>query len=85
MCIDAPVSTSHSRSSGLFEVGAGITLDSIGAIESGFIRILDLVNVFRQVPRCFAGASFLGARSPHVIFPRILARKDHAHEAHTFG
>ena len=30
MCIDAPESTSNSRSSGLFEVGASITLASIG-------------------------------------------------------
>ena len=29
------------------------------------------------------GRIFLGARSPHVIFPRILARNDHAHEVHT--
>ena len=27
----------------------------------------------------------LGARSPHVIFPGILARKDYAHEVHTLG
>ena len=31
MCIDAPESTTYSRSSGLFEVGAGITLASRGA------------------------------------------------------
>ena len=30
-------------------------------------------------------AHFLGTRSPHVIFPRISARKDYAHEAHTLG
>ena len=28
---------------------------------------------------------FLGARSPHVIFPRIGAHKDYAHEVHTLG
>ena len=27
----------------------------------------------------------LGAKSPYVIFPRTSARKDYAHEAHTFG
>ena len=31
------------------------------------------------------GRIFLGAKSPHVIFPRILASKDYAHEVHTLG
>ena len=31
------------------------------------------------------GRFLLGARSPHVIFPRTLARKDYTPEAHTFG
>ena len=31
------------------------------------------------------GRILLGARSPHVIFPRILVREDYVHEAHTFG
>ena len=30
------------------------------------------------------GRIFLGARSPHVICLRLLARKDYAHEVHTF-
>ena len=36
-------------------------------------------------PMLLCGRIFLGAKSPHVIFPRILARKDYAHEAHTCG
>ena len=31
------------------------------------------------------GRIFLGARCPHVIFPRIWASKDFAHEVHTLG
>ena len=31
------------------------------------------------------GRILLGARSPRAIFPPSLARKDYAHEAHTFG
>ena len=31
------------------------------------------------------GRIFLGAKSPHVIFNRILARKAHAHEIHIIG
>ena len=55
-------------------------------MKRSFVRILELVHIFRQTPCCFAGASFLvQARSPHVIFPRIWARKDYAREAHTFG
>ena len=42
-------------------------------------------NVFRQNPTLLCGRILLGARSPHGIFPRILARKDYAHETHTFG
>ena len=36
--------------------------------ERSFVRILELVNKFSPNPRRFAGASFLVARSPHVIF-----------------
>ena len=31
------------------------------------------------------GRILLGAKSPHVIFPRILARKDYAREVYTLG
>ena len=27
-------------------------------LKRSFVRILELVNIFRQIPRCFAGASF---------------------------
>ena len=50
MCIDAPGSTTNSRSSGLFEVGASIAL---AAIEE------QNVALSVQVPCCSAGASFL--------------------------
>ena len=88
MRIEAPESTTNSRSSGLFEAtGADITFDFTRKHffffkkKRGFVRILELVKVFRQFPRCSAGASFLGARSPHVIFPRISARQDYAYLA----
>ena len=58
MCINSPESTTNSRSSDLVEVGAGITFASIGE-KKDFVRILELVNIFRQIPRCSAGASFL--------------------------
>ena len=81
MCIDAPESTTNSSSSGLLEVtSVDIPFDFTKNIKRGFVRILELVHLFRQMPRIL-----LGSRSPHVIFPRILARKDFAHEAHTFG
>ena len=58
MCIDAPESTTNSRSFGLVEVGRHY-LCLNRSIERGSVRILELVNMFRQISRCFAGASFL--------------------------
>ena len=61
MCIDAPESTTNFRASGLFElIGVDIPFDFTNNIERSFVRILELVNIFRQIRRCFAGASFLG-------------------------
>ena len=59
MCIYALESTTNSRSSGLVEVGAGITFASIGEKNVVLSGILELVNILRQIPRNFAGASFL--------------------------
>ena len=60
MCTDAPESSTNSRSSGLFEViRCRHYLCFTRNFERSFVRILELVNVFRQIPRCFAGASFL--------------------------
>ena len=50
-------------------------------IKRSFVRILELVNMFRQIPCYSAGHIFLGARSPHAIFPRVLARKVCAHDS----
>ena len=58
MCIDAPESTTNSRSSGLVEVGAGITFAS-REYRTWFCPNSWACNYFRQTPRCFAGASFL--------------------------
>ena len=85
VCIDAPESSTNCRSSSLFEVGAGITFDFTRNIKRSFGRILELVNVVRQIPRCFAGASFLVHKVSSLIFLRIVARKDYAHEVHTLG
>ena len=61
MCIDAPESTTKSRSSGLFELtGVDIPLTSPENRKRSFVQIPELVNNFRQIPRCFAGASFSG-------------------------
>ena len=84
MCIDAREWTTNSRSSGLSDVvGAGIPITSPGFFR-GFVRILELVKKSPN-PTLLHGRIVLGSRFPHVISPRILARKDHAHEAHTFG
>ena len=46
--------------------------------------MLELVKIFAKSHAALR-AHLLGARSPHVIVPRSLGRKDYAHEAHTFG
>ena len=53
-------------------------------VNRSFVRILELV-IFSPNPMPLYKRIFLGARSPHVIFPRNLARKDYAHEVHIFG
>ena len=65
MCIDVPESTSNSRSSGLFEVGAGNYLCYNRSIERSFVRILELVNVFSPNSTLLCGRIFLGSRNPH--------------------
>ena len=83
MCTDGPESTANSRSSGLVEVGAGIPFFN-GSIKRSFVRIVELANNFAK-----SHAALRAYRSwikvSHVIFPRISARKDYGHEAHTFG
>ena len=37
MCIDAPESITNSRSTGVFEVGAGVALASIGQLKHTFV------------------------------------------------
>ena len=76
MCTDAAALTTSSRS-GLFEASAGIALPCLA------FRVLELVNIFRHILRCFAGASFLVQGLLMWYFPWILAPKDHAHETHT--
>ena len=66
-CINAPESTTTSTD----------------VYQRSFVRTLELVNKFSQSSMLLRGRIVLGARIPHVIFPRILARKDYAHEAHT--
>ena len=70
------------------QVGTGFSVicgTSIGESKRSFSRIFELIDVFSPSPMPLCERIFLGARSPHVIFPRILAGKDYAHEAHTFG
>ena len=80
MCSDAPELTTKSRSSGLVELGAGITFASLGVYDVALSEFLSL-KFFRQIPCCFAGESFLDQNEvSKVICPRILARKDYAHK-----
>ena len=66
---DASESTTSSRSSGLFEVGAGIALTYFnGILERSFIRVIEF-DIFS--PYSMLGRIFLGARSLHVIFPEF--------------
>ena len=74
MSMDALESTTNSRSSGLFEVGAGIYLCFNRSMESISVRILEPVNMFRQVPCYSAGASFLVQGFPHVTSPNVGAQ-----------
>ena len=46
MCIEAPESTTNSRSLRDFEVGAGVAQASIDELKRSFVRILELVNTF---------------------------------------
>ena len=73
-----------SRSSNLFEV-RGVHLPLTSPRNVAFLRILELVNIFAKSHAAFCGRIVLGSRSPHVLYPRILACKDYAHEVHTFG
>ena len=86
MCIDAPESTANSRSSGLFEVGAGIDLASFNrSLQRRFVRILELFFFFFAKFHATLRAHLSWWKVSSCDLPRILARKDYAHEAHTFG
>ena len=67
MCIDAPESTTNSRSSGVFEVGAGIALTSQGEKNVVLSEFLSL-QLFSPSPMLLCGRILLGARSP---FPKF--------------
>ena len=58
MCTDAPESTTNSRTSGFFEVGAGINLASMGVENLALPAFLSF-KYFRQITCYSAGASFL--------------------------
>ena len=48
-------------------------------------RILKNLKIFSPNPMLLYGRIVLGAESPHVVCPRILARNDYAREVHTLG
>ena len=58
MCIDAPESTTNSRSSGL-RVDAGRLLFSEGEKNVALSCSFNLKHIFGQLPRCFAGTLLL--------------------------
>ena len=59
ICMKVLESTTNSRSSGYFWSGRWRCPGSKGRVKCSFVRTLELVNIFRQVHLCFAGASFL--------------------------
>ena len=62
MCIEAPESTTKSRSSDDFEVGAGVALASTGEFHAALSALLSLQICFAKVHAALRGASFLFAR-----------------------
>ena len=54
-------------------------------IKRSFVRILELVNIFRQIPCYSAGASFLVQGLLMLSFPELWRAKTTPHEVHTFG
>ena len=76
MCIDAPESTTNSRSSGDFEVGAGVALDSIGSSKMKFHPLqpvfLSLSRHFSPSPMVPCGRILLAARFRLVSSPQGL-------------
>ena len=58
MCIDAPESTTNSRSSGL-RIDAGRHLFSEGEKNVALLFFLKFQHTFGQLPRCFAGTLLL--------------------------
>ena len=79
MCIDAPESTTISRSSGFCEKGAGITHASVGEQDAASS------SHFSPSPMVLCGCIFLAAKYHPVFFPRILAHTNSAPEVHTFA
>ena len=68
MCTDTPESTTNSRSPVLF----GDNQPATSRCEKrSFVRILELMNVFRPNLTLLCGHIVLGSRSPHVIFPEL--------------
>ena len=61
ICIDAPESTTNSRSSGL-RVDAGRHLFSEGEKNVALSRSYKFCHTFGQLPRCFAGTLLLPFR-----------------------
>ena len=56
------------------------------SMKRSFIRILELVNMFRQIPRCFAVATFLVQGVLMWSFPEFWRTKTELmSEVHTFG
>ena len=58
MCIDAPESTTNSRSCDFFEVAPLPMRRSSGA-ERGLVPGIEHISIYRQVPCFSAGTSFL--------------------------
>ena len=63
LCIDAPESTTNSRSSGLMVDGAGRHLFSEGEKKVALFFSFHFSNTFGQPPRCFTGTSLLPSLS----------------------
>ena len=81
MCIDAPESTTNSRSSGNLEVDAGAGFNR--RVKRSLISNFELVDIFRKVYS--VGASFLVQTKFRLVsLPQIWERTDFAREVRTF-
>ena len=80
ICIDAPESTTNSRSSN-FRIDAGRHLFSEGEKNVALRCSINLKHIFGQLPRCFAG-TLLATLSLLVNDPLILEHGGYAHEVH---